>query len=72
MKVICAWCQTELAPKAGPDNAISHGICVACDKVLREQLPSVQPARVGSEDVPAHATGQEVPQFVELPTSTFI
>lgn len=28
LRVVCAWCQTVLAP--GPEDQVSHGICPRC------------------------------------------
>ena len=34
MKVVCAWCKTDLGEKAGPEGETSHGICKKCVAVV--------------------------------------
>lgn len=36
MRIVCAWCAETIA-SGKPDDAISHGICPACSKMLLEQ-----------------------------------
>lgn len=42
MKIVCAWCSTLIAIKAGPDE-ISHGICRRClDQANRNGMEAAQ------------------------------
>jgi DNA-directed RNA polymerase subunit RPC12/RpoP len=44
MKRVCAWCGKELGEVPGGENTqeISHGICEACEKKMREELEEIK------------------------------
>jgi hypothetical protein len=38
MKIVCAWCQTEMGDKEPfEDSAVSHTICRGCTEIVLEQ-----------------------------------
>lgn len=44
MRVFCAWCKKELAPKpvAEPTDRVSHGICQVCKAKLDSEIAARQ------------------------------
>ena len=40
MKVICAWCKRDLGEKFPEQPGVSHGICEACAKRVKEESMS--------------------------------
>lgn len=38
MKVVCAWCGLVMGYKAGPEHAITHGICKDCREEIDNRL----------------------------------
>ena len=37
MKVVCAWCNRDMGYKMGPDELVSHGICIPCAEKVRAE-----------------------------------
>lgn len=58
MKVVCGWCGITIREGAA-DGPISHGICPACAKKLREDVYEDVP-----EDVPED-TREDIPEDTE-------
>ena len=40
MKIICAWCKCDLGEKYPDQPGVSHGICEACAKRVKEERVS--------------------------------
>ena len=57
MKVICAWCKEEIQAQPGPEDAVSHGICDDCAKILKAEAKAI--AETWVKDVKVNAGGLE-------------
>ena len=51
LMTVCSWCKAVIDPGDvnAPKSNISHGICEACAKGLRAELPMLGPAGPGGE-----------------------
>lgn len=43
MKVICGWCNRAMGEKPGPAEHTSHGMCVACEKRMNDEMDNTAP-----------------------------
>jgi hypothetical protein len=62
LKIVCAWCETELGEKAGGPG-ISHGICPPCSEALLSQAESLKSEGDISEIEPAQTNTRRVVSF---------
>jgi len=46
MRAVCAWCQTDLGGRPGPEGAVTHGICPACLARVRAERYERDAARL--------------------------
>ena len=57
MKHECAWCGKDLGAGPGPKEAVSHGICEDCAKVLKAEAAAI--VKTWAEDVKMTIAGHE-------------